>query len=239
MPPQGSGFEIIRLGGTPEPQKAIYEGMHNDYAEDFDPPTSLSESRCGEIVVKRLLAGNRGHWGPLEHAHLVLKLKLDHNTVMQLRTHRIASFDVQSMRYTGDRILQVARRERSVREVFWIRPEGEYRDREGTSYQWTADDIEQWEAVCLSASLDYAALRDRGISEEHARGVLPTCYFQNVVISMNLRSWLHILEVRDKLDAQWEIQLASALIAGKVAEWAPEVYAWWVGHRRGKAILAP
>ena len=32
------------------------------------------EQRAGEICVKRLLSGERGHYGPLEHAQIVLNV---------------------------------------------------------------------------------------------------------------------------------------------------------------------
>lgn len=236
---EGAGFRLFRVDATPAPQRTIYEGLHNDYCEEFSPLSDYDEKKAGEIAVKRLLAGNRGHYGPLEHAHLVLKMQADHNTIMQLRTHRIASFDVQSMRYTGERILRVANGEIPVQDAFWIRPGGEYRDRGGNKYLWTEEDILQREAICLSGAIDYQAERENGVDAEDARGVLPTCYRQNAVVSMNLRSWLHVLEVRDKPDAQWEIQRLVQMIEGEIASWVPEIFAWWTAHRRHKAILAP
>ena len=39
-----------------------------------DRPVWPDEKRAGEICVKRLLAGERGHYGPLEHAQIVLNV---------------------------------------------------------------------------------------------------------------------------------------------------------------------
>lgn len=216
-----------------------YIALHNDYSEDFSPTTELDESRCGEICVERLLRGNRGHWGPLEHASLTLMLRADHNTIMQLRTHRIASFDVQSMRYSGARVEKVARGELPPEDVFYVRPPGKYRDRQGDPYEWTQDDVEESLAIAVSSAMDYAGLRAKGVSEEHARSVLITTYYQNAVATFNLRGWLHLLDIRLKADAQDEIRLLMDLVALEVQRWAPEVYGWWSLHRRAKAILAP
>ena len=214
------------------PQRAAYVALHTDYSETYSPTTDLPEDRCGQIVVERLLKGNRGHYGPLEHPSLTVAICADHNTIVQMRTHRIGmSFDVQSMRYTGDRIVRVARRELQPEDVFYIRPAGTYQDRQGDRYTWSEDDVEESLAMALSSSIDYARLRDRGVSEEQARQVLITSYYQNAVVTGNLRSWLHMLDVRLKHDAQYEIRALMELIATEVQRWAPEVYDWWASHR--------
>lgn len=233
-------FKAVRVAATECPQQVAYIALHNDYSENFVHSTSLDEARCGEICVERLLKGNKGHYGALEHSHLTLALRADHNTIMQLRTHRIGvSFDVQSLRYTGTRIEKVANHELPVEEVFYVRPPGKYRDRQGDPYEWTEADVDEAYAMALSSAIDYTQLRQRGVSEEHARGVLLTSYYQNAIVTANIRSWFHILEMRLKADAQFEIRCLMDLVAREVQRWIPEVYGWWDQHRRGKAILAP
>lgn len=233
-------FKVERVAATECPQQLVYISLHNDYAEDFCPTTNLPEDRCGQIAVERLLKGNRGHYGPLESPQLTLAVQADHNTIMQLRTHRVGvSFDVQSLRYTGERIIKAALGEVAVEDVFYIRPPGKYRDRQGNTYEWTADDVEESCAIALSSALDYYRLRQKGVAEEHARSVLITSYFQNAIISANLRAWLHLLDVRLKADAQYEIRVLMELVALQIQRWVPEIYGWYTETRRGKALLAP
>ena len=81
------------------PQRLIYLALHTDYSEDLPHGTDYDEAKCGQIAVERLLRGDRGHYGPLEHPQLTLGIKTDHDTIMQLRTHRVGiTFDVQSLR---------------------------------------------------------------------------------------------------------------------------------------------
>jgi len=233
-------FRAEVVCATPLPQSATFIALHNDYSEDFCPATSLDEKQCGEIAIKRLLANKRGHFGPAEHAHLTLMIQMDHNTMVQLRTHRVGvSFDVQSMRYTGERIERVARGELPVEEVFYVRPAGVYTDREGGSYQWSEQQIARLRTLATNAALDYADLRAEGVSEEHARYVLPTSYFQNVVLTGNIRSWFHLLDVRCKSDAQVEIRWVMELVLGHIRDWIPEVCNWYEKNRLHRAILAP
>ena len=232
-------FRVERVAAYELPQQTAYIALHNDYAEDFTPSTSIPEDRCGEIAVERLLQGDRGHWGPAEHLSLTLAIQADHNTIMQLRTHRLGSFDVQSMRYTGSRIEKVANCELQPEEVFYVRPPGNYRDRQGDPYAWTQEQVDECLAIALSSAMDYTRLREQGVSEEHARGVLITSYFQNAVVTFNARGWLHLLDIRLKADAQWEMRCLMEMVEREVQRWIPEIHAWWAQNRRGKARLAP
>ena len=87
---------------------------------------------------------------------------------MQLRTHRVGiTFDVQSLRYTGEQFVKVANDLR-VDEVFWTRPPGKYYNRQGNGYDWTQEMVDEQRAQYLSACIDYKRWRELGVNEEHA-----------------------------------------------------------------------
>jgi len=95
-------FRVELIAATPNPQQCVYAGMHQDYSEGFvwaDRADWPDETRAGEICVKRLLSGERGHYGPLEHAQIVLNVGwFPHSVMQQARTHRVGvSFDVQCL----------------------------------------------------------------------------------------------------------------------------------------------
>jgi thymidylate synthase (FAD) len=92
---------------------------------------------------------------------------------------------------------------------------------------------------CLCAAQQYARDVSLGMSEEHARGKLPFDYRQHFVVSFNLRSLLHFLDLRNKKDAQLEIQEMCALIYPHVESWVPEIARWYRDSRWGKARLSP
>ncbi|MEM1170454.1 MAG: FAD-dependent thymidylate synthase [Cyanobacteria bacterium P01_H01_bin.35] len=59
-------FRVEVIAKTPNPQQVIYAALHQDYSEGFvfdEQNNWPSEAKCGEIIVKRLLAGDRGHYG--------------------------------------------------------------------------------------------------------------------------------------------------------------------------------
>lgn len=222
--------------------------MHQDYAEDMVtedqelakvPPTEI---QAGEVVVRRLLNGNRGHYGCLEHPQITLNVGyFPHSFMQQLRTHRVGvSFDVQSFRYTSKRIVEVALGKREVDTVFYVRPEGSYTDRNGKKYKYTEADRSVDLGICQeSAEIYQHQLEVLGRSEEHCRSLLPFDIRQHFVVSMNVRSLMHLLDLRWKADAQLEAQWFCDLLWEEFAEWTPQIAEWYGKQRAKKALLAP
>lgn len=235
-------FRVGVVTQTPNVQTAVWAGMHQDYAEGFilDEPFP-SETAAGEIAVKRLLAGDRGHYGPLEHGQITFACGyFPHSVMQQARTHRVSvSFDVQSLRYTGARVCAAARCQLPLEEVFYLRPVGEYRDREGKRYSYTREARESDIRLCSRAASRYAYLLQEGYAEEHARGILPFDVRQHFVVSFSLRALLHFLDLRAKADAQQEIRQLCDLMLSHLRAWAPEIAGWYEATRLGKARLAP
>jgi thymidylate synthase (FAD) len=218
--------------------------MHQDYSEGFVADQIdhwPDERRAGEICIKRLLAGERGHYGPLEHAQIVFNAGwFPHSVMQQARTHRVGvSFDVQSMRYTGDRICRAARGELDLEEVFYLRPVGTYSDRKGKKYTYTEHQRNKDLVLCKEAASRYEELILGGFAEEHARGILPFDYRQHFVVSFTMRALMHFLDLRSKLDAQEEIRNLCDLMFAEFKEWAPEIAQWYETNRLHRAKLAP
>jgi len=237
-------FTVEVLAQTPTPQQVIYAAMHQDYAEAFvwdERDRFPDEAKAGEIIVKSLLAGNRGHYGPLEHPQIVLNCGwFPHSTMQQIRTHRVGvSFDVQSFRYTGKRITDVAEGKQDVEDVFYLRPVGAYSDRQGKHYDYTAALRQQDLEWCLAACHRYQERINQGFSEEHARGLIPFDVRQHWVMSANVRSLMHLLDLRWKADAQLEAQQLCEAIFPHFKAWVPAIADWYETNRLKKARLAP
>ena len=237
-------FTVEVISQTPNPQQTMYAAMHQDYAEGFvahERGKWPSEERCGELVVRNLLRGGRGHYGPLEHPQIVLNVGwFPHSTMQQIRTHRVGiSFDVQSFRYTGQRIIDVVEGKREVEEVFYLRPLGRYTDRQGNKYEYTPGQRQQDIAWCLEASRRYQQKLQQGFAEEHARGLIPFDIRQHWVMSANMCSLMHLLDLSGKGDAQLEAQKMCHAIWPHFQGWVPAIATWYEENRLKKARLAP
>lgn len=250
-------FQVKTLSKMPDPQRVVYAAMHQDYSENFvfeelfsqeEFNPDLSEEECGDRIIKHLLAGNRGHFGPLEHPQIVFNIGyFPHSTMQQMRTHRVGiSFDVQSFRYTGQRIIDVVDPSVSIHDypfrvdkVFYLRPSGTYTDRQGKRYEYSDQERKKDLNWCVDACLRYREKIELGFSEEHARGLIPFDIRQHWVMSCNIRTLMHVLDMRWKADAQLECQQLCDLIWPHFESWVPAIAGWYKANRAHKARLAP
>lgn len=237
-------FKVRGMAETPRPQALIYGAMHQDYSENFVAEEefikNITEEKAGEIILKRLL--KKSHYGPLEHPQITFNVGyFPHSVMQQARTHRVGvSFDVQSGRYTGQRIIKVANGEEEIERVFYLRPEGVYTDRQGDRYTYdstlrNSHLLQIHDAVCQYKT----NVLDHGMAEEHARGLIPFDLRQHFVVSFNVRSLMHFMDMRFPRDAQLEIQQLCALMWPHFSRWVPDVADWYDKNRKGKNKLAP
>lgn len=269
------GLAVKTITFTPNPQTVAYMAMHQDYSEFFvademlpsgmplndnpdvvDPvnsPRVLDESNAGLRVIQRCL--KKRHFGPLEHPQIVVAVQgFPHTTMQQLRTHRTGiSFDVQSGRYTGKRLIEAYDKLKDeedlkkcldiIREVFFIRPEGVYQDRFSKGINWELNGYWEFTLVSFYTRLlteYYIFVHHEGMPPEMARDLFVTHNVrQNFVLSLNLRSALHLLEMRFKKDAELECQWFSHLLYLELVKWAPEILSWWLQERGLKNMIAP
>ena len=248
-------FKVEVFAQTPAPQTVVYAALHQDYAEGFVHDNWMNfptETEAGNIAIKQLLNGGRGHFGPLEHPQITLNCGwFPHSVMQQARTHRVSvSFDVQSGRYSGKRICDLVDAIgmldlghppdiEAIEEVFYLRPIGEYVDRQGKKYQYTEEDRNEDVEECWRATVKYRNKINQGFAEEHARGLIPFDIRQHFVVSFNARSLMHFLDLRAKADAQIEIQQLCELIMPHFESWMPEIAAWYKKERWAKARLSP
>ena len=237
-------FKIEKLAATLKPQTLVWMAAHQCYSENSVIEdlhlVPKSEKTAGEYVIKHLLAGHRGHYSPLECPQITVNvIGFPHSLMQQVRTHRHLSISCQSMRYTGQRIIDVADRKRLVESVFYLRPVGEYTNRQGKKYQYSeATRMSHW-LRCKIASRTYRDDIKEGLSEEHARSFIPFDIRQNFVMSCNARALMHLLDLRWKKDAQLEAQKFSELLFEVFKSWMPEIAQWYLENRAKKARLSP
>ena len=234
-------FKVTTITRTPNPQRLIYAAMHQDYSSDpVDELPNITEEKAGEIIISRLLGRTIGHYGCLEHPQITLSCSyFPHSVMQQARTHRVGiTFDCQSFRYTGKHLTKVSNGEVDVEDVIYLRPEGEYRNRAGKRFTYTHKQRQEDINDSLRALKKYNQrfIWD-GFAEEHLRGQVPFDYRQHFIVSFNVRSLMHFLDLRNKKDAQLEIQELSKLMLLNFEDWCPQLYHWYVNDH--KVILAP
>ncbi len=204
----------------------------------------------GALVVRRqglsIISGN------CEHPHITFCVSgFPHNVMAQATRHRLLSFSVQSQRYTGQRIQKLALKYEDTalgpdedwlekaEALFYLRPVGEYLDREGRKYLYSQEDRYGDSCYLSQFVLDYRDRLDQGYAPEHARDFLPQNIRQDFVVTFNARSLLHFCDLRLPKDAQLEIRTMAQMLFEKFKEWMPEVAQWYEKNRYEKSKLAP
>lgn len=238
-------MKIKVLAKTPNPQQIAWLAMHCCYTEKaiVNESAPATEQEAGQLLVKHLLAGHRGHYSPLESNSITFACSgFPHSVIVQARTHRIGcSFSVQSMRYSGDRIVRFVegKSELSLEDLFYFRQIGSYRDRNGKQYEYTFLNRVMDVSIAWKSALAYAERIHAGFAPEHARDVLVQSFVQDFVCTFNARSLMHVLDLRAKADAQLEIRQWAEMLFTEFKQWMPETAEWYESNRLGKARLSP
>lgn len=245
-------FRVKVLAKTENPQSLCWSAAHQDYSEkyvgeeDLPPNEIMSETTSGNSLVKHCV--QFGHWGVLEHPSITFAVGyFPHSVMVQARTHRSGvSFDCQSMRYTSERFIEYYRKweigqasSSELESLFYLRPVGTYSDRQGGSYDYTPGKRRLDLDACEDSLAAYSKAVLSGCPEEQARDLLASGYRQHFVVSFNMRSLLHFLDLRSKADAQPEIQALCELLFEELKVWSPEVARHYEEKRLHKARLSP
>jgi len=219
--------EIIEA--TPNPDELMCRAARNDYGanatDDFgevmDPVDGETIEDKKENLISKLF--DRGHFGIAEHPTLTVSIRGVSRALMaQLTRHRNASFDIMSMRY-------VEVDEPDVYEFPGIddsEPTGRGAEFHEFYKSEPDDDIPEYrrdayENAVENSYHEYQALLEMGVAPEHARMVLPIGSKVNIVMTVNVRSLLHIADMRAAADAQKEIRDMTEELLDLAEEWCP------------------
>jgi thymidylate synthase (FAD) len=248
-----SRMKVNWLARTPNPQQVIWASAHQCVCDGSLEGVNIPpEEAAGHYVVRHLLAGNRGHYSPLEAPAISFNvIGFPHSTMQQIRTHRVGvHFSVQSFRYTSGKILEIAQAlavaprepgfiQEIVEDAFYLRSPGFYTSRSGKRYTYTAEQRLEDLEHCLDAAKLYAKRVEEGFAEEHARSLIPFDVRQNWVMTVNVRSLMHILDLRAKEDAQLECCWLANELLRHLRDWTPALAEWYVENRFKRARLSP
>jgi thymidylate synthase (FAD) len=191
---------------------------------------------------------SRGHWGIWEHPSIGFAVEnMSVVTERQVTRHRHLSFDIQSMRYvdftdSSDFAMPASLTDPDHKTrgegLIWYDMESETPlDEQDPDVESMDEAHEIYEEALDKASESYNAMRGLGVPKEDARYALPLGTQVNVGMSGNARSFLHVLNLRSRGDAQWEIQDLSDDIVAELGEWIPYTTEWW--DEKGPVQISP
>jgi thymidylate synthase (FAD) len=138
-----------------------------------------------------------GHWSVFEQANLVLEIETSRAIAPQILRHRSFAFQEFSQRYSAadSFVPHRARRQDKTNK------QNSFDDLDDETQKWfLAAQNEIWE----HAYSKYTEALNRGIAKESARALLPLNTKTKIYMNGTIRSWIHYIQLRTKVDTQLE-----------------------------------
>jgi thymidylate synthase (FAD) len=172
-------MKVDLLAITPDADKLIETAGRIAYLS-FD-----KQGKDSDKAFIRMLVKNQ-HVSVLEHASATFRIfGVSRACTHQLVRHRLCSFTQQSQRYVDEKSFN------------YIEPE---------SIRGNPEAHRLFTGFINETKRVYASLQKLGAKKEDARFVLPNAVEAQIVVTANLREWRHIIELRCRPKAQWEIR---------------------------------
>jgi len=239
-----SGIRVAVIAATPEPERLVWLAQHQDVTDHMTIEDRVP-SDPGAAVVKTLL--QRSHFGPFEHPSITFNIGgVSRSLMAQITRHRVGiSFDVQSLRYT--RLDEIGDTDEELAEAFayppYLHQDEPVRVVERRRSPWQIEEPQKVRAELTAAYRQvlglYRQLLAAGLPAEDARLILPLGTRINMVMSVNARTLMHILDMRLPPNAQWEIRELCGALLDLAEIWMPATFRWYRENRAGKHKLAP
>lgn len=192
-------------------------------------PEYTSKGPEADEKLIRFLMSN-GHGTPFEHAVFQFFVKAPIFVVREWQRHRIGSFNEQSGRYS------------ELKPEFYVPDHVRVPDPVNKQSSIRLDDPdnmaglggvqEQIRRSSTEAFIEYRAMLDTGVSREMARMVLPVNTYTSMWWTVNARSLLNFLMLRNAPAAQLEIREYAAAIEAMFAEVMPVTHVAFVDADR-------
>ena len=212
--------------------KEIYEEEDMSGTINETHPAVI-EAKTKSFIEEQL---SRGHFGPWEHPQITFAVKgVSRVAMAQITRHRHLTFDVQSQRYVDfsetEAIVPatlLSDKERHKQYPHIYDENGEHFNRDEGHFDMSEEKRADWRSMYqayTSKQLEfYEEMVAAGIPKEDARFVLPLGTPVNMTVSGNARTFMHLLDMRKKQNAQWEIRELSEQIIEELLEWMPYTY---------------
>ena len=147
-----------------------------------DKITADSAQKFIEMIMKR------GHLSVIEHVSASVRFITNRGVTHELVRHRLASYSQESTRYVN-----YSKEKHGGSQITFIQPHwmDTTKDADGTDPK-----ILAWINAMASSEKAYNKLIKEGLPPQDARGVLPIDLKTEIVMTANLREWMHVFKLR-------------------------------------------
>ena len=166
---------------SPKPLETIEAAGRTCYKSE-DKITEGSAEKFVRMIIKR------GHLSVIEHAYMSVRFICDRGVTHEIVRHRLAAYSQESTRYCNYSKDKFSNNISVIDPCFWanrkIRGHKDF------------DCYFIWLELMKLAEEYYLRLLSAGASPQEARSVLPNSLKTEIVMTANLREWLHVFSLR-------------------------------------------
>lgn len=176
---------------------------------------NITDNSASEFIKK---IADSGHHSVLEHVSISVRFITDRGITHELVRHRLAAYSQESTRYCnyGDKGITFIRPSWVSKDVL-----GEWT---GEAFKIGSPGCRVWLRSMYDAEQRYLHLLELGWSPQFARSVLPNSLKTEIVMTANLREWLHVFDMRTSSAAHPQMRLLMMPLFKTFAEAFPEIY---------------
>lgn len=162
-----------------------------------------SEDKITKGSAERFLSSiiKSGHESVLEHVSITVKFVCDRGVTHELVRHRLAAYTQESTRYCNY----------TKKGIVYIEP----------PWGFSEYDIDFLKA----AETQYnKAVEERGLTPQQARAFLPNCLKTEIVSTMNIREWRHVLALRTTKAAHPQMRQVMLILLSVLRDELPVLF---------------
>lgn len=167
-------FEILHMAKAEDIYRHLEVAARNCYKSEDNIAQGTAEH-----FLQRILRS--GHESVIEHISISVRIVCDRGVLAELTRHRIASFSVESTRYANYSKDKFGSEITVIKPFFWSEGSEQYCE---------------WEKAMAACEEAYMALIKSGAKAQEARSVLPNSLKTDIIITANIREWIHIFNLR-------------------------------------------
>lgn len=167
-------FEVL----TPINKDEVLKHLETVARTCYKSEDKITEQSAPKMV-KALIRSQ--HLAMIEHFSVSVKMTVDRGVSHEIVRHRVASYAQESTRYCNYNQGKFGNEITVIEPLFFEKGTPEYII---------------WEESCLQAEKAYNELIQLGRSPQEARSVLPNSLKTEIVVTMNLREWIHFFNLR-------------------------------------------
>lgn len=176
-----SGIEVL----TTVDKTTLYKQIERAARTCYKSEDKITDDSC--VAMAKSLV-KRQHLAMLEHASVTVKFVCDRGVSHEIVRHRVASYAQESTRYCN------YGNEKFGSEITVIDLATGFKydmNKESDRKKW-----EIWNNAMMAAESFYFQMLDAGATPQEARSVLPSSTKTEIIVTMNLREWIHFFNLR-------------------------------------------